>query len=111
MDDFDCARLARIMAGQSIGLVLSGGGARAYAHIGVVRALREAGVQLDMVGGTSMGAIVAACFGMGWVTRKSRTEFARRSSKPTRRRLRISGRGAIGGQRVQQRLPNISATS
>jgi NTE family protein len=66
MDDADCARLARIMAGQSIGLVLSGGGARAYAHIGVVRALHEAGVRLDMVGGTSMGAIVAACVAMGW---------------------------------------------
>ncbi len=66
MDDADCARLARIIAGQSIGLVLSGGGARAYAHLGVVRALREAGVALDMLGGTSMGAIVAACVAMGW---------------------------------------------
>lgn len=62
----DAGRLARILAGQAIGLVLSGGGARAYAHIGVVRALREAGVSLDMVGGTSMGAIVAACLAMGW---------------------------------------------
>lgn len=66
LDDPDCARLARIIAGHSIGLVLSGGGARAYAHIGVVRALREAGVEIDMLGGTSMGAIVAACVAMGW---------------------------------------------
>jgi NTE family protein len=66
LDDPDCARLARIIAGLSIGLVLSGGGARAYAHIGVVRALHEAGVKLDMVGGTSMGAIIAACVAMGW---------------------------------------------
>ena len=55
-----------MMAGQGVGLVLSGGGARAYAHIGVVRALREAGVPLDVVGGTSMGAIIAACVAMGW---------------------------------------------
>jgi NTE family protein len=66
MDERDCARLARLIAGQAVGLVLSGGGARAYAHIGVVRALREAGVPLDVVGGTSMGAIVAACIAMGW---------------------------------------------
>lgn len=66
LDARDCGRLARILAGQAIGLVLSGGGARAYAHIGVVQALREYGVGIDMVGGTSMGAIVAACVAMGW---------------------------------------------
>jgi NTE family protein len=66
LDSPDCARLARVMAGQAIGLVLSGGGARAYAHIGVIRAMREAGVPFDIVGGTSMGAIVAACYAMGW---------------------------------------------
>ena len=59
-------RLARIMAGRSIGLVLSGGGARAYAHIGLVRALREIGCPIDFVGGASMGAIVAACVAKGW---------------------------------------------
>jgi len=46
--------------------VLSGGGARAYAHIGVVRALREANIPIDQIGGTSMGAIVAGCLAMGW---------------------------------------------
>ena len=66
LEDEDGARLARIIAGRSVGLVLSGGGARAYAHIGVVRALREAGQPFDIVGGTSMGAIVAACVAMGW---------------------------------------------
>lgn len=66
LDDHDAARLARVIAGRSIGLVLSGGGARAYAHIGVVRALREAGVPFDVIGGTSMGGIVGACVAMGW---------------------------------------------
>ncbi|MHA7872178.1 MAG: patatin-like phospholipase family protein [Hyphococcus sp.] len=59
-------RLARIIAGKSVGLVLSGGGARAYAHIGAVKALREAGVPIDFVSGASMGGIVAACVAMGW---------------------------------------------
>lgn len=66
LDDEDCKRLARQISGQAVGLVLSGGGARAYAHIGVIRALREAQVPIDQVGGTSMGAIVAACLAMGW---------------------------------------------
>lgn len=59
-------RLARIVAGKSIGLVLSGGGARAYAHIGAVQALREKGVPIDFVSGVSMGAIIAACVANGW---------------------------------------------
>ena len=62
----DVERIARVLTGQSVGLVLSGGGARAYAHIGAVRALRERGVPIDFVGGVSMGAIVAAAVAMGW---------------------------------------------
>ena len=62
----DVQRLARMLVGQSVGLVLSGGGARAYAHIGVIRALHEAGVPIDFLGGTSMGAIIAAGVAMGW---------------------------------------------
>lgn len=54
----DCSRLARIVTGRSIGLVLGGGGARGLAHIGVYRALTESGVPVDSVGGTSMGAIL-----------------------------------------------------
>ncbi len=62
----DVQRIARVLTGQSVGLVLSGGGARAYAHIGAVRALRERGVPIDFVGGVSMGAIIAAAVAMGW---------------------------------------------
>lgn len=62
----DVTRIARTAAGRSVGLVLSGGGARAYAHIGAVRALREANIPIDFCGGTSMGAIIAANVAMGW---------------------------------------------
>ena len=62
----DLQRLARVLTGQSVGLVLSGGGARAYAHIGAIQALRERGVPIDFVGGASMGAMVAAGIAMGW---------------------------------------------
>lgn len=59
-------RLLRILTGKSVGLALSGGGARAFAHVGVVRALREAQIPIDLVCGTSMGAIVAAGVALGW---------------------------------------------
>jgi NTE family protein len=64
--DGGCAPLARSLAGCSVALVLSGGGARAFAHVGAVDALRRAGVPIDAVCGTSMGAIVAAGVAAGW---------------------------------------------
>jgi NTE family protein len=62
----DVERVARLLTGRSIGLVLSGGGARGFAHIGVVRALREAGMRIDSVGGTSIGAIIGAGVASDW---------------------------------------------
>lgn len=63
--DRDLARLARILSGRAVGLVLGGGGARGFAHIGVLRALEELGVPVDMVGGTSMGAVVMGMVAQG----------------------------------------------
>jgi NTE family protein len=62
----DLARMARVLTGQSVGLVLSGGGARAYAHIGAIRALKEHGVPIDFIGGASMGAMIGAGLAIGW---------------------------------------------
>ncbi len=62
----DIDRIARLLAGRSVGLVLSGGGARAYAHVGAIRELRAAGVPIDFIGGSSMGAVIAAAVAMGW---------------------------------------------
>jgi predicted acylesterase/phospholipase RssA len=50
------------MTGRSIGLVLSGGGARAFAHLGVLEELVSAGIEIDRVGGVSMGAFIGALF-------------------------------------------------
>jgi NTE family protein/lysophospholipid hydrolase len=62
----DFQRLARHLTGRRVGLVLGGGGARGYAHIGIIRALKEAGIEIDMVGGTSMGSLIASQLAMGW---------------------------------------------
>ncbi len=61
----DLARLARILTNRATGMVLGGGGARGIAHIGVMRAFEEAGVPIDLVGGTSIGAIIAALYAKG----------------------------------------------
>ncbi|MGH9420354.1 MAG: patatin-like phospholipase family protein, partial [Thermoanaerobaculia bacterium] len=62
----DLGRLARILAGCAMGVTLGGGGARGFAHIGVIRALEEARVPIDMICGASMGAIIAGQYAMGW---------------------------------------------
>lgn len=62
----DLQRLARRISSNAIGVVLSGGGARGFAHIGALRALREASVPIDLIGGTSMGAVIAAQNALGW---------------------------------------------
>lgn len=66
-DDLDdIQRMARVLTGQSVGVVLSGGGARAYAHVGAIRALHERKVPIDFLCGVSMGGIVGAGVAMGW---------------------------------------------
>lgn len=82
----DFSRLARILSGRAVGLVLGGGGARGFAHIGVIRALEEANIPIDMVGGTSIGAIISAWYAMGFdyetIVRLSRNLIV--ESKPFR---------------------------
>lgn len=58
----DFHRLARRLCGKSVGLVLGGGGARGIAHVGIIRAMQEAGIPIDMVGGTSIGAFIGALY-------------------------------------------------
>ncbi len=75
----DLKRLARFVAGSAVNIVLAGGGARGFAHIGVLKALHEAGVPFDYVAGTSMGGVIAAGLAMEWsleeVTERVRDAF------------------------------------
>ena len=58
----DYARLARFLAGESVGVVLGGGGARGLAHVGVLQALEEEGIPIDCIAGCSQGAFIAALY-------------------------------------------------
>jgi predicted acylesterase/phospholipase RssA/CRP-like cAMP-binding protein len=85
----DFARLARFLAKQATGLVLAGGGARGFAHIGVIQALHDAGIPIDSIGGTSSGAMCSVMYAMeldpyrlairnqrDWVDRKPWNKYA-----------------------------------
>ncbi|POM65268.1 Patatin like protein [Phytophthora palmivora] len=60
----DFMRLSRRITGNAVGLVLGGGGARGLAHIGVLRALQECGIHVDVVGGTSIGAFIGGIYAL-----------------------------------------------
>jgi len=61
----DLERMARRLAGRSVGVVLSGGGARAFAHLGVLDVLLDAGMRVDRIGGVSMGAFIGGLLAAG----------------------------------------------
>ena len=64
--ELDYTRVARFLTGNAMGVVLGGGGARGFAHIGVIRAFNELNIPIDLVGGNSMGAVIAAQYAMQW---------------------------------------------
>lgn len=77
----DWASLARQLTGRGMGLVLGGGGARGFAHIGLVKALHELRIPVDLVGGSSMGALLSALIASGYdhneMTRIARETFVK----------------------------------
>ncbi|MFN0218159.1 MAG: patatin-like phospholipase family protein [Hyphomicrobium sp.] len=93
------------MAGVKIGLALGGGAARGWAHIGVLRALNEAGIKPDIIAGTSIGAVAGGCYASGRLD--DLEKFAR---ELTPRRIfgyldfNLAGNGLITGQRLCERL-------
>ncbi len=72
-DAKDCERLSRFLFGDAIGVALTGGAAKGFAHIGVLAALEEAKIPVDFIAGASMGAIVGSKFAQGWSTETIRS--------------------------------------
>ena len=71
----DFCRLARHIAGLSVGLVLGGGGARGAAHVGMMKAIREAGIPIDKIGGVSIGCFVGGL----WASGRDMSSFIQRA--------------------------------
>ena len=74
----DIRRVARIISGNALGLVLGAGGARGFAHLGVYKALLELGITVDWVGGSSIGSIFGSPVASNWEYIKA-YELARHS--------------------------------
>ncbi len=101
----DYARLARFLTGTAVGVVLGGGGARGFAHLGVLRALEQSGIVIDLVGGNSMGALIGAQYACGVPLdeiRERTMRFARGGERPT-----IPVISIVSGKRVQRDLQKM----
>lgn len=78
-DSNDFERLTRFLLGKAVGVVLGGGGARGFAHLGVLRAFEEANIPVDIIGGNSMGALIGACYVAGMPRESIHKEILRYS--------------------------------
>lgn len=120
----DVRRVARLLSGSAIGLALGGGGARGFAHIGVLQALDEADIPIDLVGGVSMGSIISALYAVGndsqdiirvfkqeWKGKLSSDVTIPLVALTTGRRLRRALRSVFGEIKIEELGLNYFCTS
>ncbi len=104
----DLASMARQLTGHGLGIVLGGGGARGFAHIGLLRALDELKLPIDLIGGTSMGGFIAAlhAFGHDWrsVSEVLRDTFVKRNLLTDYMFPRVA---LIEGKKLRRKLIDI----
>lgn len=101
----DAGRVARTLVGKARGLVLGGGGARGFAHVGVIRELKSRGIDVDMVGGNSMGALIGAQFAKGDSPDEileNTLALTRKGERPTLPLVSL-----VGGRRFARSLENM----
>jgi predicted acylesterase/phospholipase RssA/CRP-like cAMP-binding protein len=105
----DFARLARFLNDRSVGLALGGGFARGIGHIGVIRALHELDIPIDVVGGTSMGAIIAAECAFEWDHQKMLELTRKNSAKSVQYDYTIPVVSFMTGRKMSQVLMAFGA--
>jgi lysophospholipid hydrolase len=89
----DFAKLARRLMGESVGLVLGGGGARGLAHIGIIQAFEEADIPIDLVGGCSIGSFIGGLYALNediWYVYWRAKEFSQRMDSKWRQILDLT---------------------
>ena len=105
----DWARLGRWLTGRAVGIALAGGGARSFAHLGVIRALHEHGIPLDTAAGTSLGAIVASGISLDLPLDDLMSRFRIMvKTNPTKNDYRLIPRSSLlSGRKLDRLLPHL----
>ena len=101
----DYNRIARFMVGKAVGVVLGGGGARGFAHLGALRAFEEADIPIDLLGGNSMGALIGACYAYGIPLEDIHCEILRFAKGAVRLNLPIVS--ILSGKNFEKALHSI----
>jgi NTE family protein len=102
----DIARMTRLLTGNGLGIVLSGGGARGLAHAGVARALQDHGIAIDAIVGTSIGALVGASLAMEWDDATSRARVHAFSRKHPLTEIMLPRHSLLSGRNLRASLEN-----
>ncbi|GAA5184802.1 cyclic nucleotide-binding and patatin-like phospholipase domain-containing protein [Niveibacterium umoris] len=103
--DADFDSLSRFLTGHAVGVVLGGGGARGFAHLGVLRALEEAAIPIDLLGGNSMGALIGAQYACGFdfdTIRDMILRFTRTGERPA-----VPVISVLSGRRIERELRKV----
>ncbi|MFZ9668870.1 MAG: patatin-like phospholipase family protein [Solirubrobacterales bacterium] len=100
----DLARIARRLTGTSLGVVLGGGGARGFAHLGLIEVFEENGIVIDRIGGTSMGGIVASTYAVGLDAPSRRRAVKAFFSRRVRHRYQIPPRTAVSRTEAAEQM-------
>jgi NTE family protein len=100
----DTGRAARLMTGNGMGLVLSGGGARGFAHLGVSRVFADQGVPIDAIVGTSIGALIGGAIAMEWPLELSRQRARQFSRRHPLFELVLPRRSLLSGRKLRSSL-------
>ncbi len=112
---FDLRRLAREIGGCRIGIAFSSGGAKGFAHVGVIQALEENGLEVDMIAGCSMGAYIGALWAAGHDSRFIRDKALENQGRWGRWKLIDPvfppRRGFIGGDKIRKLLVKSIGTA
>ncbi len=104
----DAQRLGRFIDGKSVGLALGAGFARGIAHVGIIRAMRELNIPIDMVGGTSIGAIVGSQCAMEWSCDVIQDESCMRSMSSLKRDFTLPLVSLLTGARQKHAVESMA---
>lgn len=105
----DLVRLGRLLTGRAVGISFAGGGARSFCHLGVLRALAEHGIPLDLASGTSLGAIVAAgvSLDLGLDDLMGRFRIMVETNPTSRDYLLVPRTSLLSGRKLDRLLPQL----
>lgn len=105
----DTRRFSRIITHRAVGLVLGGGGAKGFSHVGAAKAMLEAGIEFDFIGGTSAGALFGICMTVSDLDIEKSINLCQKGaeSKPTTNDYNFPFLSLMSGRKMRKLLKDV----